>query len=56
MHFSSHFPIQPSWGNINNGKKDVKENQKSHLAGRNASQAAEMLKNAKNQLDFCLVK
>jgi len=35
---------------------DVKDNQNLHLVGENASQAAEMLKNAKNQPDFCLVK
>ena len=56
MPFSPHFPVQSSQGNINPDKKDVKENQKSHLVGENASPAAERPEKAKNQSDVCLVK
>jgi len=56
MHLSPHFPIQPSWGNINHDKKDVKDNRKPLMVGQNASKAAEMIQNARNQPDFGLVK
>jgi len=51
-----HFPIQPSWGNINRDKKDVKDNRKSLMVGQNASKGVETIQNAGNQPDFCLVK
>lgn len=43
MHFSSHFPIQPSLRRINHNKMDVKGDRKSLLVGENASQAAETI-------------
>lgn len=52
MHFSHPFPLQPSQGNVNPDKKDVKDKRKSPLAGENASQAAERIKNAGNQPDL----
>ena len=41
MHFSSHFPFQPSLRNINHDKKDVNHHRKLLLVSENASQAAE---------------
>jgi len=56
VHLSPHFPIQPSWGNIDNEKKDVKDNQKLFMVGQDAAKAAEMIQNVENQPDFGLVK
>jgi len=43
-HLSPHFPVQPSQENINRDKKDVKDNRKSLMVGKNAAKAAETLK------------
>jgi len=43
-HLCPHFLLQPPWGNINNGKKDVKDNRKSLMVGQNVSKAAERKK------------
>jgi hypothetical protein len=47
MHFSSHFPLQPSIRNVSHDKMDVKDSRKLLLVGQNASQAAETVKTPK---------
>ncbi|MCJ7807929.1 MAG: hypothetical protein MUP73_04350, partial [Dehalococcoidia bacterium] len=51
-HLWPHFPLQPSQGNINYGKKDVKDNRKSLMVGQNAAKAAETKKSAENHPDL----
>lgn len=44
MHISSHFPIQPSLGNIDHGKMEVKDNRNLLLVCENALQVGNRLK------------